>query len=249
MPTIEETYSENKTKGQIVEVLCIECNRKTRHRIAASLDKDGIQYDRTEGWNVEWFDYYQVVQCQGCQTVSFRHLNWFSGACYPDIDEPGTTELLYPKRGTGTLKPKPILNVPTILRRLYGEVIDCFNNDSLTLCAAGLRAMVEGICATQGIVDGPLTVPAKGGGTKVIRQENLEGKIAGMHEKGILTQASTQTLHDHRYLGNEAVHELARPSQDELKLAIEIVEHMLEQIYEIPQKALELKQYIAKRKK
>lgn len=249
MPKTEEKFTENKTKDQVVEVLCLECNRPTKHRVAASLDEDGTAYDQQEGWSVEWVDNYQVIQCQGCETVTFRHLHWFSEDCHQEIDEDGTTERLYPKRDANSLKAQVFRNLPTTLRRLYGEVVDCFNYDALILCAAGLRAMVEGLCADQGIVDGPVTEPAKGGETKVSRKDNLEGKISGLHEKGLLTQASAQTLHEHRYLGNDAVHELARPSQDELKLAIEIIEHTLEQLYEIPQKTLELKRTMAKRKK
>ena len=89
----------------------------------------------------------------------------------------------------------------------------------------------------------------KSGGTKVVRRDNLEGRISGLQEKGLLTKSSAQTLHEHRYLGNLAIHELARPSADELKLAIEIVEHVLEQLYELPEKAAELRRAIARRKK
>lgn len=248
MSKTEEKFTENKTKGKTLNVLCIECNRPTKHRVAASLDRDGTEYNKREGWSIEWIDNYQVIQCLGCETVTFRHLHWFSEDWEPDSDEDGSTERLYPKREANSLKGQALLNVPTNLRRIYGEVIDCFNNDGPTLCAAGLRAMVEGICADQGIVDGPVTVPAKGGGTRVIRKVNLEGKIAGLHEKGLLTQAGAQTLHEHRYLGNEAVHQLARPSPEELALAIEIVEHTLNQMYEIPQKALDLKRTTAKRR-
>ena len=74
------------------------------------------------------------------------------------------------------------------------------------------------------------------------------GRIAGLQEKGILTQNNAQTLHEHRCMGNAAVHELARPSVDELRLAIEIIEHILEQLYEIPEKAIELKRAVACRK-
>ena len=94
-----------------------------------------------------------------------------------------------------------------------------------------------------------MQVSAKGGGTQVKRKDNLEGRIAGLQEKGLLTQASAQTLHEHRYLGNDAVHELARPSEDELRLAIEIIELTLEQLYELPEKAEELRRATARRKK
>lgn len=200
-----------------------------------------------EGWSVEWSDRYQVIECQGCETVSFRHASWFSEA--QDYDDDGTTERVYPRRNKDALSARPYHNVPSNLRRIYTELIDCFNNDSSTLCAAGLRALVEGICAQQGIIDGPVEAPAKGGGTQIVRRDNLEGRIAGLQEKGLLTQPSAQTLHEHRYLGNSAVHELARPSADELKLAIEIVEHVLEQLYELPEKAAELHRATAHRKK
>ncbi len=56
-------------------------------------------------------------------------------------------------------------------------------------------------------------------------------------------------LHQFRYMGNEALHELATPSQEELKLAIQIVEHILESIFEIPNKALILQKKRSKKRK
>lgn len=247
MSKAEIKVIENETKGKIVSIHCIECKRPTRHLVTVSLDKNGSDGDEEEGWSVDWSDRYQVIECQGCETVSFRHLSWFSEA--QDYDDDGTTERIYPLRNKDAVSARPYHNVPSNLRRIYTELIDCFNNDSPTLCAAGLRALVEGICAQQGIVDGPVELPAKDGGTQVVRRDNLEGRIAGLQEKGLLTQPSAQTLHEHRYLGNSAVHELARPSTDELKLAIEIVEHVLEQLYELPEKAAELHRAIARRKK
>lgn len=247
MSITEKKATENGTKGKIVSVHCIECKRSTRHLVTVSLDKTGSESNEREGWSVDWSDRYQVIECQGCETVSFRHQSWFSEA--QDFDDDGTTERVYPLRNKDAINPRPYHNVPSNLRRIYTELIDCFNNDSPTLCAAGLRALVEGVCAQQGIADGPVELPAKGGGTQVVRRDNLEGRIAGLQEKGLLTQSSAQTLHEHRYLGNSAVHELARPSSDELKLAIEIVEHVLEQLYELPEKAAELHRAIDRRKK
>ncbi len=245
MGRIEKTLSENKTKGQTVKVLCTECNRQTNHLVLVSADRVGTeQYDK-DIW-ISWEDNYQIMQCQGCETVSFRHLNWFSE--YQDFDWSGHTERIYPKRDAASLKTKDFQNAPNSLRRIYRESIEAFNNECYTLCAAGLRGMVEGICADQSITDGPVVVPAKGGGTQVVRKDNLEGKIFGLCEKGVLTKSNADTLHEHRYLGNEAVHELAQPSNAELKLAIDIIEHTLEQVYEIPEKAVELKQQMARRK-
>ena len=199
--------------------------------------------------SVSWVDHYQVIQCGGCESISFRHTSWFSEDADPMSGESGETERLYPKRGLETLPTKPYYNVPSNLRRIYSELIDCFNNDSPTLCAAGLRAIVEGICAERGVVDGPVEQTLKDGSKKIVRKDDLRGRISGLQEKGLLTQTSSDTLHEHRYLGNDAVHQLARPSTDELRLAIEIVEHTLEQLYELPEKAEELKRAKALRQK
>lgn len=241
------TVVENESKGNVVKIQCIECKRITRHLVAVSLDQSGSEFDEGGDWSVDWVDRYQVIECQGCETISFRHLSWFSEA--QDFDDNGQTERIYPGRNKDAISPRPYHNVPPVLRRIYTELIDCFNNDSPTLCAAGLRALVEGACAQEGISDGPVEVPVKGGGTKTVRQKSLEGRIAGLQEKGLLTQPSAKTLNEHRFLGNSAVHELARPSVEELKLAIEIVEHVLEQLYELPEKAEELRRATALRKK
>ena len=231
----DEKTIENDSKDRILQIYCLSCERKTRHRVAVSLDKFGEQGDHLEGWSMNWQDRHQVLECQGCSTITFRQTSWFSEG----DDE--VIERLYPLRKEDGIFQRPFQNVPTSLRRIYNELIDCFNAESNTLCAAGLRALVEGICADQQISDGPVVVPAKGGGTQTVRKTDLNGRLAGLHEKGLLTEASAHTLHEHRYLGNAAVHELARPTSEELHLAIEIVEHILEALYEMPEKAAQLR--------
>jgi hypothetical protein len=249
MSNIEVKFKENKTKDEIVSVRCSECNRDTKHRVVVSFDRNGSESDEDERWSVDWRDNYQVIQCQGCETTSFRHVSWFSEDVDPGTDDPGEKERLYPQRSATSINQKSFYNVPPNLRRIYVEIVDCYNRDSPTLCAAGLRAVVEGICAERGVTDGPVSERAKGGGTRIVRKNNLEGRIAGLQENGFLTESSTKTLHEHRFLGNSAVHELTRPSEVELRLAIEIVEHTLEQLYELPEKAEDLKRARARRKK
>lgn len=249
MSKTEVTFVENQSKGKILSIPCATCRRSTRHCVMGSLDETGAEHDQREGWSVDWRNNFQIIQCQGCESVTFRHESWFSEDVDYESGDSGAVERLYPRRTAKSVTPKNFYNVPSNLRRIYLELVDCFNNDSSTLCAAGLRALVEGVCAQQGVSDGPVTALAKGGGTQTIRKNNLEGRIAGLQEKGILTLSSAQTLHEHRYLGNDAVHDLARPTEDELRLAIEIVEHTLEQLYELPEKAQELKRATARRKK
>ena len=171
-------------------------------------------------------DKYQVVQCQGCEAVSFRILSWCSeSADYdPETGQPLPYETLYPERKVkGKLTQTTVVRqynyLPDEIEDLYQETIGCFKNNFRILSAAGVRALVEGICLNKGV---------KGG--------NLEEKIEGLAKNGILTKDNAAILHTHRHLGNEAVHELATPSNQELSLSIRIIEHILDNIYEFPAK-------------
>lgn len=254
MGKITEKLSTNRTKDQKHKVYCYLCKGETNHLVLQSVDLDGsevIGYD--EGGDpaaMHWTDNYQIIQCQGCDTITFQHIYWFSETVRqigPDEWGDGTFTQLYPKRSDKTRVIKYYYNAPNTLHRIYRETLECFNNDALTLCAAGLRAIIEGICADQKIQDGPVQITKPDGTIEEKRKDNLEGKIAGLGEKGILTRNTAAILHEHRFLGNEAVHELRQPSPDELSLAIEIVEHILDSLYEMPDMAEGLRKFRARR--
>lgn len=245
MPVTET--SDNKRKGSVVLLLCVECSNYTKHEVVSSCDVVGDVESPEEDYSAHWEESYQIVRCRGCENISFRHWEKYSGTETEPTDD-GITERLYPQRDIGALRAHLLLNTPIPLRRIYGESISAYNSDCLILCAAGLRALVEGICADQKIKDGQVEKRKSDGTVKIIRTSTLDGKIAGLAEKGVLTTDAAMILHTHRYLGNEAVHQLDRPSKQELQLATEIVEHVLEQLYEIPYKATQLKQRFGNRK-
>jgi len=243
MGKVTEKYEENETKDQFLQAQCIECQRETRHKVVQSYDYSGSEIFDGGRLSIEWASNHQIIQCQGCMTVSFRQVNWFSEDVQqigPEEWDDGSVAILFPKRTKYTLSTKEFRNVPPNLRRIYKETIECFNSDAYTLSAAGLRALVEGLCAELNVNDGPKEITKKDGTKEIKRFNNLEGKIAGLHEKGFLTKQHSDVLHEHRYLGNEAVHELAQPSRDELALAVEIIEHIFDSVYEMPQKAQDL---------
>ena len=245
MTKLTRTVTENKTKDDSLRVPCKTCNSITNHIVVVSIDED-ISEIISEEFSLDCVDNYQIIKCQGCDVKSFRHLNWFSeNDC---LESDGYTERLYPRRDISSLSAKELWNTPQPLRRIYRESIESFNSECFTLCAAGLRAIVEGICTNQSVNNGLITICEKDGSKKEKRVKTLEGKISGLYEKGVLTKQSSETLHQHRFLGNDALHQLEFPSKAELKLAIEIIEHTLEQLYEIPEKVQELSGKLVLRK-
>lgn len=255
--SITVKIEENKSKGEKFKAFCATCKTETNHTVAQSVDAIGSEVfhygpDENDSDSIDWRDHYQIIQCLGCDAFSFRHKNWFSEAQeYYGADDykDGTTTLLYPQRSKDILNAKDLYNAPKNLRAIYKEVVNCFNGDSPVMCAAGLRATIEGLCAEHSVNDGPVEVQKPDGKVEIKRKDSLEGKISGLCEKGILTKKNADILHEHRYMGNSAVHELSRPAEEDLRLAIEIIEHVLESLYEIPEKADVLRANRSKKKK
>jgi hypothetical protein len=213
------------TAIQPVKLFCLKCRQRTKHIPVR-------EFNRTEG-NEEftlWLEW-AILECAGCESITFMEKSTFSEDINMETGQLDSFIRYYPERSEHALPAKPFTNVPQKLRRLYGEVIESFNREVFTLCAGGLRAIVEGICLDQGVKRGPVGDPKTG---KVSQKKNLEGRINGLVGKGLLTKAHATVLHKHRFLGNDALHELDLPSRDTLIAAIEIIEHTLENIYELP---------------
>src|SRR5258708_37310642 len=122
MGRVREKVDENKAKGETIKVQCPNCNQETRHVVRMSLDQSGDEQveEKCEIW---WRNSSQIIQCQGCETVSFRQYNTFSEEDYP-------SERLYPIRAKNTIAVREYWNMPPTLRRIYKEIVDCFNLES-----------------------------------------------------------------------------------------------------------------------
>ncbi|SMD32754.1 protein of unknown function [Reichenbachiella faecimaris] len=230
----------NKSFDKNYSVLCQTCKVTTKHKVLTSVNeygKEPMDYGDFYQWNND----YEIIQCLGCETVSFRSDHANSEDYDPEDGDYYSNELLYPKRTKESLTAQSFFNVPHNLRRIYKETIESYNSDSLTLCGAGVRALVEGLCQENGIPDGEVEQTKKDGTIKKVRKTNLQAKINGLHEKGKITKANADILHEHRFLGNTAVHELSTPNKDDLRLALEIIENVFDNLYEIPEKASQLR--------
>jgi Domain of unknown function (DUF4145) len=74
-----------------------------------------------------------------------------------------------------------------------------------------------------------------------IEGRTLEKKIDKLAEQGLMTKPQADLLHEERFIGNAALHELEPPSEGDLKLGIDIIEGLLGTIYILPGKAKRLR--------
>lgn len=255
MSESERTVEDNKNAGSKIKTICVSCGR-SNHKIIQDYtvkENDIIFESAYEQYQIYSVDDYQIIECQGCDNVSFRHLSWFSEN-FRDEDDDGTKEILYPHRDIYTLEKQSIAGVPKKIVKIYSETINCFNQGNWILCAGGVRAIVESICQHQGIFG---EVKLDEGGNPKLNEKNpynadgspnysrkfmsLENKITALSKLDTMTFQLADPLHTHRFLGNSALHELEAPKRSELKTAIEYIEHILKHLFELPLTARELK--------
>ena len=60
---------------------------------------------------------------------------------------------------------------------------------------------------------------------------NLEGEIWGLAEPNFLTFDNAKLLHELRFLGNAAAHELHSPTVSDLQLTIDVIEALIDNMH------------------
>lgn len=225
--------------------LCSNCNIYTNHQVLAEYEFNYV---------VEGDDYwvkktYQVIKCNGCDSIRFRYLYTdeliYSSHGQYMSDEDMCEQKVYEVSSFNILPYKSFEITPDKIISIYNETINAYNSESLLLCAGGIRSIIEGTCNENGIKKGPII--DKNG--KTLMSCSLNGKIEGLKASGYITKDNVEILHNLRFLGNSALHELESPSKDELRLAISIIEQTLDNVFELQYKAKILKEKTAKRKK
>jgi len=139
---------EDKTKGQEIRTLCSECDRKTFHIILKSIDETGSE--TYPDWSFQWDTHFQIIQCQGCKTVSFRKVDLNS----EDIVQVGEDEFeseIHEQKFPPHLEGrkgicKGIIKIPRNVRLIYKETNKSILNDLPILAGIGIRSIVEAVC-------------------------------------------------------------------------------------------------------
>lgn len=167
--------------------------------------------------------YYLLWICDGCEhpTLEITRLDYErerNGEInyLPYFEESEEDAIFYPS--LFQYLPKSFHQIPKHLDKLYNEIISALNSDAPILCAVGIRVLIEGICAE-----------------KNIQGRNLATKIDGLSE--FLTPNIINALHGIRFLGNTAAHELTPPPREEILLALNICEDVLNFLYDLDYKA------------
>jgi hypothetical protein len=207
----------DKNAELIEKKYCNVCRISTFHELVYSHERENASDDflanplSNEGELQQFI--YRLWVCRGCGTPVLHELTT-SYVGKEEIQD----ESYYPKRTKHSLPRKAFRQLNTKLLVIYYEVIESYNNDLKILAAIGLRMLVEGICEDKGMPG-----------------NNLYQKIENL--TSILPKNIVDSIHKFRFIGNEATHELQAPTELELRRAIEVIEDLLNFLYELDYKA------------
>jgi hypothetical protein len=220
MESADRKVEINASAGKLLKVLCLICKHDTTHQVLASADITEDLSDaqhQMEGWGS-----YQVIVCQGCETVSYR-----TSTSHSEDFDPGPNGLdynetitLYPSRTEGRMPIPDAHIIPASTKRIYDEIIKAMNNDQPVLAGIGIRALVETVCKD-----------------KKTKGKNLAEQIDDLVATGALPRDGAVILHKIRTLGNKAAHEVKPHMPEQLALALTVCEHLLQGVYILPKHA------------
>ena len=189
---------------------CRKCGQYTNHEILAEKKEQ-----HREEYECNYT--YQIVECQGCETKSFREVFEDLESAYQisesDWEVPTKIDV-YPKFIIGHRTLDDGYSLPNIVGRIYREVLLALQEDALILAGLGLRGIVEAVC-------NDLVIPGR----------NLETRISKLATLGNISRKDAERLHGIRFMGNDAAHEIKKPKKEQLSVALKIVDHLLSSVY------------------
>lgn len=215
-------------------IFCNTCMQVTHHSVEGEYQSFGEVGDG----DITWGGKHSLLKCCGCETPTLKNVAW----CSEDHGERGY-DFEPPRKSDKERIPKQFdsIRYGSPLESAYRQTVSAFNQKLYTLSGAGVRLVIEGVCKDRKIEEG--TLLDKTGSPRISKKtglpivsDSLEGKIYGLAEKRYILSEQAKILHEIRFLGNDAAHELDQPSESTVATALDIVEHLLEQVYEQPEK-------------
>jgi hypothetical protein len=140
-----EANTMTQAQKETGRIYCNYCRQVTNHQLIGEhsfTEKDGVFDD-------EFNEYiFRLWICAGCERGTLESGETFMGGKYGEIDEGGNqlwSRNFYPKRSSQDLGTKQFIKLKPKLAKIYRETVNCFNNNALLLCTAGLRALQSSI--------------------------------------------------------------------------------------------------------
>lgn len=192
---------------------CKNCKGLRKHKVLFEKKLAGAEEEIGFNYN----DDYYVIECLGCENISFLHIYCdLEMVEYGDNGEIDYSENIniYPSYLENGREIEHLYYLPNEIKIIYEETLTAFKIKAYILTAGGFRAIIEALCNYL-----------------KIKKDDLSKRIDLLHKKGYLSLNESNRLHSIRFLGNDALHEIETPKKRSLLIILEIVNHLLENLF------------------
>jgi hypothetical protein len=209
---------------EVIRTDCRTCKAVTRNEVLF----EHVEETGPGGYHER--DTWQIVRCLGCHTTGFRHRN----DDYEQVWEDSEGQVRHTVRTT--VYPRVVRNhsglkgtiwIPELIRNVYRQTLSAHSETSYVLASIGLRATIEAVCNHLNISG-----------------SSLEKRIDQLYKSGFVSNSDKKRLHAIRFLGNDAAHQVKEPKESDLRVALEIVEHILNSVFILERKSKSLETII-----
>jgi hypothetical protein len=214
-PSVTTVEVKRPKIGEEVQIVCRLCQQPTCHQVRTKVIwTDEVKED---GW---WETATCLtVSCRGCKAVSFVEI------CSHAESDGDDDAVVYPPRLAGQPPLTHRHYLPPHVRAIYDETHASLCGARPILAGIGIRTIVEAVCSHQSA-----------------RGRVLKEQIDSLESMGCITKSGATILHNLRFMGNKAAHEVKAHTQEELGIALEVVEYLLQGVYILPKIAVSLPQ-------
>ncbi|HJS09406.1 MAG TPA: DUF4145 domain-containing protein [Pirellulales bacterium] len=135
-------------------------------------------------------------------------------------DQPTVTWHRYPNAIVGHRELEYLHVAPRVIQQIYRQSVTAYAGEAYILAGIGLRATIEAVCNHL-----------------EISGNSLERRIDQLFKGGYISNSDKGRLHAIRFLGNDAAHEIKQPKRSDLRVALEIVEHLINSVFILEHRA------------
>jgi hypothetical protein len=152
-------------------------------------------------------DTYALLSCCGCSTISLGHQRlWQSD---------GSVEHKYYPSPVSRKRPEwVLLNLPVELGALLREIYQAIDGSQYRLAAMGIRALLEQVMIS-----------------KVGDLKTFDAKLDEFQKQGYVSLVQRDAMRPTLDVGDAAMHRAFKPMEQDLKLALDVVEGVLAPIF------------------
>jgi len=196
---------------------CRNCQGLRKHEVLFT-KSIGKNYTYEGDEEISWNEEYKIIECLGCETMAF--CKEYGDETMVNYDNYGEeigfyiSVEIYPTLLEEGSEIKDIHYIPNEIQTIYQETLLALKAKAFILTAVGFRSIIEAVCNRERIL-----------GKGLFENINLLGN------SGIITMKEADRLHAVTFLGNDAIHDITKPTFQQLLAVLEITNHLLSSLY------------------